>query len=430
MMSRPGCRIGCLTNRKELTKPKANQTETKAPINRQTNKIYFNSFKRQQKNSMCQRPSLSSNKHNNNDIVAKTSRDSKIENNNNPEPNNDGDNATDEHGSQTPFVNASLIKNPKYAKVLFGKLTPHQERAIHYKPMYEWIKCWVAILVYSYFPSYIPRWIFLLYIAQRVAIHANVGHDSIHLRSKPIWEYRIFGSILFCAGFIPVAPCITDIRSVHCHDHHRTKGPLSPSKYDEDSKWAKLPMWQMVVNFFLMPGHASVVDILFHQYPTRKASLEERVTTNFFHWLQLATMYHVLGNQTFWYTLMTGHVAMFFVWIVFSGFVHRPSFYEFLIWVDPSGRRRIPVVDPILYALAGRGLTTEVKFHDVHHTHGAYVRSLAAQLERSDGSWGWDEIEECCADIVDEGLLIDPITLLPMSGLSEINHQLGTRKRS
>ena len=389
---------------------------------------------------MCQRPSLtiSNNKQsdNNKQNIKQQSQTNNNLSNNNTDNNNTHSATNHEHDDDddnhmlTPLVNAALTKNPEYAKILFGKLTTKQQLNIHYKPMYEWIKCWIGLITYAYYSEYIPKWLFLLFIVQRVGIHTNAGHDSIHLPSKPIWGYRVFGSILFLGGFVPIAPCVTDIRSAHCHFHHRTKGPLSPSKYDEDSKWASLPLWQMALNFFLMPGHASVIDIVFHQYPSLKASLEERLTTNFFHYAQLVTMYKLLNDPSlFLQILLTGHVTMFLVWITFSGFVHRASFYEFMLSIDATGRRRIPYVDPILYALVGRGLITEVKFHDIHHTHGAYVRSLACQYERSDGTYGWDEIEEACAAIVDEGLLVDPITLKPMSGVSEIGHQINSRKR-
>ena len=317
------------------------------------------------------------------------------------------------------LVHAALAKKPRY-QVLFGKLNATQEQHIHWKVAHSWVTLWLAILAYSM--GFLPRPVLLLVMAQCSIKHVGAVHDAGHLRSRPPLFARMLGLTLFCGGFMPVALCYEDIQHRHNDWHHRTRSPLEPSKYDDDSKWSHLPIWRMTLNFFLVPSHSSALEIL-HIYLTRPVTRwQERILSNLFHWTQLALLYRLVGNDTFWMILWVGHFTMGTIWTVFHGFTHRAEYYKWMMWMDPSGARRLGVVDTVVGLLIGKGLWLELKWHDIHHTHSAFMPTFDAPKQRG---YSWDEIEAACADLVAEGLLITPEGK-PTSALWQIGIQISS----
>jgi hypothetical protein len=148
----------------------------------------------------------------------------------------------------------------------------------------------------------------------------------------------------------------------------------------------------------------------------------ERIAVNIFHWAQLYLLYQ---TGVFWTVLFTGHCSMFGLWAGFDGLLHRPDFYKFLIESDPSGARKVHPILESIGRLISEHAWIEIKWHDVHHSHGHAVLSFGSQNLRGVTV---DEIEAACADLVDEGLFLDS-NGKPVSPLAEVGHKVGSRKR-
>jgi hypothetical protein len=192
---------------------------------------------------------------------------------------------------------------------------------------------------------------------------------------------------------MPFACTYGDSEHAHIKDHHRTKGPLDRSERDLDSIWSELPMWQLLLNYFVYPSQSSAWGIVFHQYATHPMLLwPERIAVNIFHWAQLYLLYQ---TGVFWTVLFTGHCSMFALWAGFHGFMHRPGFYKFLIESNPSGARKFHPILEGIGRLISEHAWIEMKWHDVHHSHGHAVMSFASQELRGVTV---EEIEAACAD--------------------------------
>lgn len=319
------------------------------------------------------------------------------------------------------LANAALVNKPEYGDVLFGKLTQHQEQKLHYRMLKYWSLCWTSILL-NYLGC-LPLFFTCLLVGYSCLNHIVVGHDNFHLRGKMPMHLRMVGFGLFCSGYMPFACTYGDNEHEHIKAHHLTKGPLDRSEKDLDTLWSDQPLWKMLLHFFVDPAHTSAYDIIFHQYATHPADIwPERIAANICHWAQLYLLYQ---TGIFWTILFTGHCSMFLIWTAFHGLIHRPDFYKFLLDSDPSGGRRIHPILETIARLISEPAWIEMKWHDVHHTHGHSLLSFGAQEIRG---VTFDEIEAALADLVDEGLFVDSDGN-GVSPLGEAGHKVGSRKQ-
>jgi hypothetical protein len=324
-------------------------------------------------------------------------------------------------GGRKVRPNTAVVDNPKYSTVLFGKLTQHQERMLQYRMLRYWFICWTCIVLNSYF-GVVPLWFTCVMVAYCCLNHAVVAHDNMHLRSRMPMHLRMVGFGLWCSGYMPLACTYGDIEWEHIKDHHSTKGVLDRSENDLDSMWSDKPMIEMFLRFFVYPSHTSGWDIIFHQYLTHPAELwPERVAANIVHWVQLYLLYQ---TGIFWTVLFVGHCTMALTWFAFHGLLHRPSFYKFLIESDPSGARMTHPIIEVVCRLISEHAWMDIKWHDVHHSHGRSVLTYASHEMRG---VPMVDVETALADLVDEGLFVDADGK-GVSPISIVGHKIGSRK--
>ena len=320
------------------------------------------------------------------------------------------------------LVNAALVNRPEFAEVLFKKLTERQELIIHFQPLMYWSMGWVAILLFAF--SFIPKWLCGLAVGLIIIKHTGAVHNCAHLKGNMPFLLRMTGQNLFCSGFYPFAGTQGDWEWDHIKRHHVTKGPFDHSQNDHDLDWAALPLWKLLLHHFLLVTPSAGWDVVFFQYFCNPASIwPERIALNLCHWTQLFLLYRLCGANDFWSILVTGHIATFIIGYFFHGIIHRPCWYRFLTEIDPSGERKIPIVDSILYFLFG-SIWAEAKWHDVHHTH---YHSLLCFVVPKVRGFTFNEIDSACADMADEGLFVDSNGEC-VSPLAEIGHKVGARK--
>jgi len=265
-----------------------------------------------------------------------------------------------------------------------------------------------------------PMWLLLPTVAWCCLLHTVNCHDLNHAREPPPMLVRWTGYGLFCAGFLPLASTWIDAAHQHIKVHHlKTKGPLDHHD-DPHSRMGRMTIPKMVLTCFLMPGHVSLEDILFHQILKNPPFWTDRILTNLAHWLQLAVLYRV---GPFFPVLLAGHVGMFSLWILFSGFLHQDDFFRLLVNVDPSGMRVIPFVESIMKCVSPNAWL-EIKWHDLHHSHALAQRTFGHAMARGTS---YEQIDSACANLVDEGLFLDN-SGKPFSPLAKVGHVPGSRK--
>jgi len=316
--------------------------------------------------------------------------------------------------------NPKITENEKYNKVVFGQLTPGQERYLGMLLLPFWALAWAAIALHTY--EYIPTWALCLLVFYANVKHTVAAHDCWHLRNPLPFQYRMGGSAMFCGGFMPFACTFGDVEHQHVRTHHKhTKGVADHNDLDNDSIWSSYPLPLMLIGMFISPSHMSAYEIIFYQYAKNPSFLwPERIAANILHWAQLYVLYQ---TPSFWPALMAGHVAQWFLWVIFHGLLHRPSFLKFLLDVDPSGLRQVPILDTIFYVISANAWL-EIKWHDMHHTHVKAVQTYGAAMARG---YTYDQIQRACADACDDGLLIDEKGVVA-SPLAEVGHVPGSRK--
>jgi len=317
-------------------------------------------------------------------------------------------------------ANAAVVDKPKYGNVLFGQLTERQEQLLQYRMLKYWSICWASIVLN--FIGFVPLWLTCLMVAYSCLNHVVVGHDNMHLRSQMPMHLRMVGFGLWCSGYMPFACTYGDNQHEHVKEHHTTKGLFDRSERDLDTIWSDKPIVEMLLRFFLYPSHMSAWDIVFHQYLTHPAELwPERIAANIVHWVQLYLLYQ---TGIFWTVLFVGHCTMCLTFSAFHGLIHRPGFFKFLIESDPSGARQTHPIIEIVCRLVSEHAWMEMKWHDVHHSHGHSVLTYAAQEMRGVTIV---EIETALAELVDEGLFVDA-NGKGVSPLAEVGHRVGSRR--
>mmetsp|Transcript_99579 Transcript_99579/g.191190 ORF Transcript_99579/g.191190 Transcript_99579/m.191190 type:complete len:105 (-) Transcript_99579:102-416(-) len=94
--------------------------------------------------------------------------------------------------------------------------------------------------------------------------------------------------------------------------------------------------------------------------------------------------------------------------------------------MDPSGRRRVWWIDPVLNALLAPGQWDDMKFHDVHHAFS--TMSGYASMSFMCRYYPYDKVLTDVADMVDEGLFVDKDGKV-FNHLSQVGYELGSRNK-
>jgi hypothetical protein len=303
-----------------------------------------------------------------------------------------------------------------------------------------WAILWTAIVVRAmisldyvkflepYGINGFANWLLFPIVGWCCILHVVNCHDCNHLRAPLPAMWRIFGYGLFCSGFLPLAPAYGDVEYQHLGHHVKTKDPLEHDEEDPHSRLARAPggVFGMAIYAFLFPGHISMEDIVLHQICENPSYLwPERIIANIFHWMQLAALWELSsqGLVPFWPVLISGHIAMFVLWFFFSGLLHHPSWFRFLVYVDKSGMRYVPVLEPFMKIISSNAWL-EIKWHDVHH---AYCMGSGLTFGgRMAKGMTYQQIDTTCAKIADKGLFLDTAGT-PVFSSVEVGHQLGSR---
>lgn len=323
------------------------------------------------------------------------------------------------------YSNAALTRNPKYERFFQG-LTEGEERTLNNKQFKWWACAWATILARA-FPG-LPLWLYYPSMLIFGVHHIVHSHDNNHRHANPLpFLKRLTGYGLFYSGFLPLAPTFCDIAHQH-RLHHKTKCQIDFSPDDNDS-WRSVLSWPLwVLANGLQPSFFCFSETFWHLFVNPARFWPERVVVNLLHWAQLALLYRLVGQKVFRLTLMTGHIGTAMIMGYFNGLAHRPGFIEWLVdrTADPSGMRRGDALMRLQAAVLGTVFPAawlEIKWHDLHHSH-LHI-SIGARFIKG---MTWAEIDEMCADICDEGLLVDKAGN-PVSPLEDVGHKVGTRKK-
>jgi hypothetical protein len=325
---------------------------------------------------------------------------------------------------QDVFSNAAVTAKPQYSKFFRG-LTPAEEHTMYDRQFRWWRIAWATILARAFLG--LPLWLFyplMTYCCMQHIVHA---HDNNHRHVNPLpFLNRLTGYGMFCSGFLPVAVTFGDIAFQH-RLHHKTKCQIDIAEEDNDSWRGNLPWYLWLPVNLLQPSFISFCEPFSYLFRNPAYFWPERIAANLCHWAQLAMLYHLLPNE-FWFTLLAGHVGAAAIMGYFNGLLHQPTWLKMLIdpVADPSGMRHGNAFFHIQEIVLGTLLPSawlECKYHDLHHS---YINtSIGACFIKG---MTYNEIDEVCAEICDEGLFVDT-SGRPVSPLEDLGHKPGSRKK-
>lgn len=301
--------------------------------------------------------------------------------------------------------------------ILFEKTTSYEEQTLIFWRYAYFAVYWLVVAFYA--AGLLKSLAFGAIINVVMLRWMLANHNTMHMRSAPSTSlfFRVCTPPM---GFQPVAATFGDNVYQHLKDHHlHTKEVLDVN--DPDSWWSTIPLPLMVFGLMVSPSDASAYEIL-GQYMHGPVELwGERIVGTLTLWTQYAIL-HQMGVLL--PTLLAAHVGCVATFIFFHGLLHRPSYYQFLVAIDPSGRRRIPYVDAVFNLLIDPAAWLEMKFHDVHH---AFVGIGDIHMHYTSGRASADQIEQACVSMVDEGLFVNADGHA-VSPLESVGHRLGSHR--
>eukprot|EP00928_Gymnodinium_smaydae_P053338 TRINITY_DN3734_c0_g1_i1.p1 TRINITY_DN3734_c0_g1~~TRINITY_DN3734_c0_g1_i1.p1 ORF type:complete len:401 (+),score=72.70 TRINITY_DN3734_c0_g1_i1:77-1204(+) len=317
--------------------------------------------------------------------------------------------------SRQMSVNNSFEENPA-TSMLFHKLSPAEFRMHLLKLNSWWFYNWLLIL--ALFIGGIGKVTFTIVQVYIVLRYMILAHDTVHMIEDPPLLAAVCKPIL---GFLPVTMTYGDSKLHHVKYHHlENKAVLD--HHDNDSRWGSVPFLASLIGMFFYPGSNGPYEVVYYYFHGHAHVWPERIFGTLFYWLQLCVLYQM---GLLWTVLLAGHLGSYATMLFLHGILHRASWFSYIIWADPSGKRRLPVLDTLMYGLFGYPTWMELKWHDVHHSHGLGMGSISVHMEVR----GIDPetAEEAFATMVDEGLFVDSAGQ-KTSLLEDVGHRVGARQ--
>lgn len=320
-------------------------------------------------------------------------------------------------------VNPAILNNPKYA-YLFKQ---HTDSEIWWKvqsPMGLWwatswaviVGCWLGlypwpVMTLGFIVCFL-RWGYAIH----EGMHGHVGLSE-NVNALPLCLHNCMPFF----GFNPFAICYRDLAWLHVREHHKVvKSIMDHDTGDWDTYWSSRPLWWTSLLLFVQPSHFSIPEVLWQWWHCPAS-----------HWpYRLMNQVVMMGQWFVAYKMglllpciCMGHLGSYLLIFLFHGLTHRQSYYEVMM-ADPSGKRLVPWIDPIVNALVGAGMWADMKFHDIHHAFATVTAfgTISFQCRFHP----WEKVRDDCADMVDVGLFVDDGGTV-FNHLEPVGYKLGSR---